>query len=106
MNNKSRVSMEKSIVRKLIKMMRYFGWNLHSVYDSEETIEVSNENEAINAVFAVDEASIFFRRDGRIGGVFIVLGNGTDVITDYSTTSAEFEKLVVKHANWVEYNYK
>lgn len=84
---KQRIEIERKVVRHLIRTARKHGFNLVRVWDGGENIPVETENEALDAVFAVDEATIRFRRNGdaKTHCAVIVLGNnGWDAIADSS----------------------
>ena len=87
MNIEQRIAIEKRLVRKLIRIAKASGYKLTKVYDSEEMVKVSTESAAMDAVFSVDESSIYFKRDDQPKGhcAVIVLGNdGWDAIADAS----------------------
>ena len=99
MNVADRIEIEKKIVRHLCDTMAKHGWIAKSVDDGGDEWEpVKSTNEVVEAVFAVDEAHIVFKKtDGDKTtrcAVFIVLGNsGWDCIADYSYTT-EFLKIM------------
>jgi heme-degrading monooxygenase HmoA len=85
--NDRRIETERLIVSKLIDVAAEHGWKPHSVWDSEEEVRARTKAEALDAIFAVDESTLrFVHPDNgtRQRGVLIVLGNGIDVISDYS----------------------
>ena len=105
MNVEKRMKIERRIVRHLIRSMKAAGWGAYLVNDGEEQQRVSTEKEAMEAVFAVDEAHIFFRKAinhfkfiSRCA--YIVLGNdGWDCICDHSVSNPsidadDFEKIM------------
>lgn len=106
MNNETRMKIERLIVGGLIDMALAEGWDLDSVYDSEEHIATPTKQEAMDAIFAVDDSTVRFRKNGsRLRGVLIVLGNGDDVISDYSYPEADPEGwngLMERVSAWVD----
>lgn len=87
MNVLERIAIEKQVVRKLIRVAKAKGYNVVKVYDGEEMVKVKNETEAMDNVFGVDEATIYFKKDGepKAHCALIVLGNdGWDAIADNS----------------------
>ena len=83
--NDARLDVERFIVEKVIDRALAEGWLLHSVFDSEEYIDADTKAEALDAIFAVDEATVrFTKNECRLRGIFIVLGNGRDVLSDWS----------------------
>jgi hypothetical protein len=77
---------DKAGIRQTIRALRNGGWELDSVWDGEESIPVTNESEAINAIMALDMAHLYFKHDeSEYGFVYFVLGNEPDeVINDYT----------------------
>lgn len=85
MRNETRLLIERRIVEKLLSTAQEDGWTIDSVYDGEEYIKTPTAAEALEAIFAVDDATVRFRKgDGPLRGVYIVLGNCEDVLSDYS----------------------
>lgn len=88
-----RIAVEKKVVRHLVKTMAEHGWKAIGVDDGGDELEpVTATNDksvvksVVEAVFAVDEARIYFENaNGVTHWAFIVLGNsGWDCIADYS----------------------
>lgn len=97
MNIDRRMEIERKVVRHLIRTMKKHGWVITRINDGgepdEDTID-PNETEAMEAVFAVDEATIYFHKafgekKGMTHFAMIVLGNdGYDAIADHSASKA------------------
>lgn len=84
-----RMALERLIVRHLIDTAIKAGWKASAVDDGgDERVPCANADEAMEAVFAVDESYIYFTKDvdGKKakGMAVIVLGNGIDCISDHS----------------------
>jgi DNA-binding transcriptional regulator LsrR (DeoR family) len=90
-----RIEIERRIVRHLIREAKKAGWIAVAVDGGDEVIPVFGETETMDAVFAVDEATIFFWKtpEGdkrRTRSALIVLGNdGYDCIADHSAPHEE-----------------
>lgn len=81
-------------IQQAIRALRADGWELDKVYDGEELVVVSNETEAIDAITAVDMATLNVRKAGKTGHVLFVLGNSPEeVICDYTTNLDILDKL-------------
>lgn len=96
MNVEQRIEMEKRIVRHLCDTLRSKGWIATHVNDGGDDDEpVSDTEEVVDAVFAVDTATIHFRKQvapgiGKTHFAMIVLGNdGYDCIADYSYSATD-----------------
>lgn len=106
-----RLQVEREIVGRLIDMALDEGWKLDSVWDGEEDTHVHDKEAALDTIFAVDESTLTFFQEPRTRrSVLIVLGNGVDVISDYSSPDPErdiedFNGLMERHGLWVEGRY-
>lgn len=88
--------LERRIVANLIAHLERAGFKVHSVNDGEELKAVTDMKAAMEAVFAVDEASLRFYKGGKKGrtatqldndlwhGVMLMLGEGVDIINDWN----------------------
>lgn len=90
---------ERAIVAALIDEAGRAGFVPVRVYDGGEQVKVANAAEAIEAVFAVDESTIHFapaanRAKWGRRGVFLVCGNGTDIISDWHCGDADFDAAI------------
>lgn len=82
-----RIAQERQVVRHLIRTAKEHGFALTKVYDGEEMVKVTTETEAMDAVFSVDESTIYFKHPDQRKGhcAMIVLGNsGPECIADNS----------------------
>ena len=83
-----RMAQEREVVQFLIRTAANHGYVLRNVYDGgDQRVTVTTEAEAMEAVFAVDEANIYFKRPDEVKGhcAVIVLGNsGPECIADCS----------------------
>jgi len=88
MNIEKRMEIERKVVRHLIRTMKAKGWIISRINDGGEPDEDTlnpNETEAMDAVFAVDDATIYFKKGNMLRSAYIVLGNdGWDCIADHS----------------------
>jgi hypothetical protein len=74
---------EATTVRKVWKALKDAGNPVVSVWDGEESIPVSNRDEVLEAVFAVDQAWLY-TESGAF--VLIILGNEWDALSDYNVS--------------------
>ena len=98
MNREQEQAIEQKIVRKLASMLMAAGYKL-SVDDSEVLTKCLTLDKVIEAVFAVDEAWLICEKDGRKPQVYLVCGNGVDIITDYNTSLESIVRPVVDWAH-------
>jgi hypothetical protein len=79
-------SSDRAGIRQAIRAVRAAGWELSSVWDGEEVLAVRTEDEAIEAVTAVDSATLNLTRDSDAGSILFVLGNDPEeVVCNYTT---------------------
>lgn len=82
-----RMALEREVVSKLIEVAAKHGYAITKVDDGEERVKCSTPQEAIDAVFSVDESLMLFKHPDqpKVHCAFIVLGNdGHDAIADHS----------------------
>lgn len=78
---------DKGGATQVIRALRATGHTLDRVFNGEEDIEVSNETDALEAIFAVDDAYLWVRLpDSEVEGwVRFVLGNDpAEVVCDHT----------------------
>lgn len=80
---------ERRIVWNLLKHLDAAGFDVPYVYDGEELESTPTHKSAMEIVFNLDEAvlKVQHRETGRRYSVVLVLGNGADVLSDYSYPS-------------------
>ena len=85
-------STDRAAATQIIDAVVAAGWNLLHVNDGEEVIKVKTRNEALEAVFAVDMAHVFFQnaRTFNVGWIWFVLGNDPEeVAADYTVNRSD-----------------
>lgn len=76
---------ERRIVAALMAHLGPEGFSVRSVWDGEERTEVTTVKAAMELIFNLDEAHLNVGRDGeKPHWILLVLGNGQDIISDYS----------------------
>lgn len=85
-------STDKAAIRQVIRALKAGGWSLTGVDDGGDYVTIGNdsETEAIEAIMAVDEATLAVHRNvegGRASAwVWFVMGNEPfEVVADHST---------------------
>ena len=98
MNIEKRMEIERKVVRHLIRTMKKHGWIAKKVDDGGDQYELTpTERSVMDAVFAVDEAQIYFSKESHGHWVQIVLGNsGYDCISDYNYSDHDDFEHVMK----------
>lgn len=80
------VKLERRIVQGLVKHLKAAGFELYSVNDGEEEIETPSVKGAMEHIFNLDESHVYFKSPaGKKHWVFLVHGNGVDLISDYGS---------------------
>lgn len=82
---------ERRIVWNLIAKLEAAGFEAHEVDDGEEMTRCATALEAMEAIFAVDVATLFVRKGprGAKRWIDLVLGNGEYVVSDYGISEAD-----------------
>lgn len=77
---------ERRIVAALIAHLEGAGFEPLFVWDGEERVSARSAKAAMELIFNLDEAHLHVRHPNRSGTqwIYLVLGNGEDVISDYS----------------------
>lgn len=100
-----RIALERKIIRHVVRELRAAGFEPDSVYDGGEYVKARTEHAVLDAVFAVDDATVHFDRgagdNGRSHGVYFVLGNGIDVLCDWHCGDDAFNAVLEKCADWI-----
>lgn len=91
-----RQALERKIVRKVVRTLKAAGFVPVKVWDSQEYVDAVTETEVLDAVFAVDDSTIHFApatdlEDWGHRGVYIVLGNGIDCLSDWHCGDSDFD---------------
>lgn len=93
----------KLVVRKLIDLAETAGFKPVKVNDGD-IVPVRNAGEMMDAVFAVDECTVYFKRDGdaKAHCAVIVLGNmGWDAVADHSVGPG-WDAVMDRLTDWTE----
>lgn len=94
---------EVKIVTKLFEMFEEEGWAPKKVDDGgDDYILVTTWSEALEVIDSVEWSALFVTDGVQTRGVVLILGNGRDVVSDYSCSDPSFEALMERHADWVE----
>jgi len=81
--------LERRLVAALCTHLAEHGWRPCKLWDREEITPVTDTKSAMELIFDLDESWLYFRNDaGKEHWVFLVGGNGIDLITDYSYARA------------------
>ena len=78
--------LERRIVWNLIAQVEAAGFPIRYVEDEDEVTgrkEVKTAKEAMELIFNLDEVHIYFQKGKVTHWVFLVLGNGTDIVSDF-----------------------
>ncbi|ASD51887.1 hypothetical protein JT318_gp02 [Pseudomonas phage PspYZU01] len=78
---------ERRIVANLLAFLRFHGWPVVSVWDGEESEQVSSDKAALELIFNLDESRVYFGGGPKaLHSVVLVCGNVDDIICDYTFT--------------------
>lgn len=86
---------ERRIVWNLIHHMVRKGWDVASVYDGDDDTVVRERKAAMELIFNLDEARLYFKKKHRTEvithGVLLVMGNGEDILTDWNYSAGDVD---------------
>jgi hypothetical protein len=78
-------SSDRAAIRQTVRALKASGHTLKRVWDGEEFVPVSNERDAIEAIMATDESTLYVGNDWVNEWVMFILGNEPfEVVADYS----------------------
>ncbi len=96
---------EKKICKRLINTIHKQGYKFDINDGEEDVIRHSRDKKAaFEALFSTDEDYIIVRNDEgqRLGSIWLIHGNGIDVISDYSTS---LEPILEPVTKWIEQEF-
>lgn len=94
---------EVKIVTKLFEMLEEEGvWVPKKVDDGGDYVPVTTWSEALEVIDSVEWSALFVTDGVQTSWVVLILGNGRDVVSDYSIRDPDFDALMERHADWVE----
>ena len=95
---------EVRIVTKLFEMLEEGGMWVPKMVDDGgvDYVSVTTWGEALEAIDSVELSALFVTDGIQTSWVVLILGNGVDVVSDYSCSDPSFEALMERHADWVE----
>lgn len=81
--------LERRIVANLIAHMERHGWHVQSVFDGDEDTKATDAKSAMELLFDLDEAALFFGKDGKAHNVTLIFGNGIDLLSDWNYSEGD-----------------
>lgn len=88
---------DEAAIRQIVRALHAAGFPFLEVYDGEEMVQARNESEAVAAVTAVDDATLFVHdpESGRNPWVRFVLGNDPEeVVADWTIDVERFDRTI------------
>ena len=94
---------EVKIVTKLFEMLEDEGaWVPKKVDDGDDYVSTPTWGAALETIDSVEWSALFVTDGIQTSWVVLIVGNGRDVVSDYSCSDPNFEALMERHADWVE----
>ena len=93
---------EVKIVTKLFEMLEEEGWVPKKVDDGDDYVSTTTWGAALETIDSVEWSALFVVGGAQLSWVVLIVGNGRDVVSDYSCSDLNFEALMERHADWVE----
>lgn len=99
---------EKLILRKVLEELKKVGFIPVRVWDGGEYVRARAERTVLKVVYTVGCATIHFApvdkpKEWGATGVFVVTGNGIDVISDWHTQDRKFDAALERVAKYVNH---
>lgn len=95
--------LEVKVVTKLFEMLEEEGWAPKKVDDGgDDLVPAATWSEAFETIDSVEWSKMRVKRGGGREHIVLIVGNGRDVVSDYSCGDPNFEALMERHADWVE----
>jgi hypothetical protein len=79
------VKLERRIVKALLELLKKNGWKVESIDDGDEIKKCNSVKSAMELIFNLDEAHLHVKNGDLSAWIFLVGGNGVDVISDFTT---------------------
>ncbi len=81
--------LERRIVANLIDHMQREGWTVQGVHDGDDFTEVNTMKGAMELIFNLDDAGLYFEKGGQEHRVLLISGNGIDMISDWNHSEGD-----------------
>ncbi len=75
---------ERRIVANLIAHMERAGWKVQGVHDGDDFTEAPDMKSAMELIFNLDDAGLYFEKGGSDHRVLLILGNDMDIVSDWN----------------------
>lgn len=76
--------LERRIVWNLCAHMEEAGWKVQGVHDGDEFTECVDAKAAMELIFDLDDAGLYFQKGSAEHRVLLISGNGVDMIGDWN----------------------
>lgn len=80
---------ERRIVANLIAHMERAGWKVQGVHDGDEFVKADTAKAAMEVIFDLDDAGLYFEKDGAEHRVLLILGNDLDIVSDWGYSEGD-----------------
>jgi hypothetical protein len=80
---------ERRIVANLIAHMESEGWKVQGVHDGDGFDKADTMKAAMELIFNLDDAGLYFEKDGAEHRVLLILGNDMDIISDWNYSEGD-----------------
>lgn len=95
--------LEVKIVTKLFEMLEGEGWVPKVVDDGgDDYVSATTWGAALETIDSVEWSALILDGGTQLSCVVLILGNGVDLVSDYSCSDTGFEALMERHADWIE----
>ena len=94
--------LEVKVVTKLFEMLEEEGWEPKKVDDGGDYVPTPTWSEALETIDSVEWSALFVTDGVQTRRVALILGNGRDVVSDYSYSDPSFVALMDRYVDWID----
>jgi hypothetical protein len=80
---------ERRIVANLIAHMEREGWKVQGVHDGDGFDKAADMKSAMELIFNLDDAGLYFEKGDAEHRVLLILGNGVDIVSDWNYSNGD-----------------
>lgn len=78
------------VLRKMFAKLEESGWKVYEVYDGGGWVKATTIDEALDIIDSVEDSTAYFEKPGAlIHTVYLIPGNGEDVICDHTMAAGD-----------------
>lgn len=80
---------ERRIVANLVAHMERAGWKVQGVHDGDDFTHAPDMKSAMELIFDLDDAGLYFEKGNSEHRVLLILGNDMDIVSDWNYSEGD-----------------